>query len=331
MADNYTHQPVLLEAVIAGLNIKSDGIYVDGTFGRGGHAQAIVDRLGPDGCLLAIDKDPQACEAAQQKFVADGRFMIERGTFANLKEHVQRHGLLHKVDGVVLDLGMSSPQLDDPQRGFSFTQDGPLDMRMDPDTGTSAADWLANATDTEITRVLRVYGEERYAKRIARAIVAAREQTPISGTRQLAAIVAKANPAWEKGKDPATRSFQAIRIFINHELDDLQAFLDQVLDILAPGGRMLVISFHSLEDRMVKRYIRTQVRGDDFPPDLPVTHAQLHPRLRAIGKAIHPDAAEITINPRARSATLRIAEYLPDLQSNPIGPSPPQSIRPNHS
>jgi len=331
MADNYVHRPVLLEAVIEGLNIKPDGVYVDGTFGRGGHAQAILDRLDPRGRLLAIDKDPQAIEAAQQKFVSDGRFMIERGTFANLKEHVQRHGLLHKVDGIVLDLGVSSPQLDDPQRGFSFTHDGPLDMRMDPDTGISAADWLANATDTEITHVLRVYGEERYAKRIARAIVAARNAAPITGTRQLAVIVAKANPAWEKGKDPATRSFQAIRIFINHELGDLEAFLDQVLDVLAPSGRILVISFHSLEDRMVKRYIRTQVRGDDFPHDLPVTHAQLHPRLRAIGKAIHPDTAEVAANPRARSATLRIAERLPDPRSDPIGPSPPQSVRPHHS
>ncbi len=331
MADSYSHRPVLLDEVIEGLAIRPDGVYVDGTFGRGGHAQAILDRLGPRGRLLAIDKDPQAIEAAQQKFVADGRFMIERGTFANLKEHVQRHGLLHQVDGVVLDLGVSSPQLDDPQRGFSFSHDGPLDMRMDPDTGISAADWLASASESEMIRVLREYGEERYAKRIVRAIIKAREEGPITRTRQLAAIVAKANPAWEKGKDPATRSFQAIRIFINHELDDLQAFLDQILDVLAPGGRVLVISFHSLEDRMVKRYIRTQTRGDDFPSDMAVTQAQLRPRLLTIGKAIHPDATEIAANPRARSATLRIAERLPDPRSDPVGPSPPQRNAPSHS
>ena len=310
MADNYQHRPVLLEEVIEGLAIRPDGVYVDGTFGRGGHAQAILERLGPRGRLLAIDKDPQAVTAAQQKFVSDGRFMIERATFANLKGHVQSHGLLHHVDGVVLDLGVSSPQLDDPQRGFSFSHDGPLDMRMDPDSGISAADWLASASESEMIRVLREYGEERYAKRIVRAIIKSREQSPITRTRQLAEIVAKANPAWEKGKDPATRSFQAIRIFINRELDDLQAFLDDILDVLAPGGRLVVISFHSLEDRLVKRFIRTQARGDDFPSDMAVTQAQLHPRLRAIGKAVHPGEAEVAINPRARSAVLRIAENL---------------------
>lgn len=318
MADSYSHRPVLLDEVIEGLDVRPEGVYVDGTFGRGGHAQAILNRLGPRGRLLAIDKDPQAIEAAQQKFVSDGRCMIERGTFANLKEYVQSHGLLHNVDGVVLDLGVSSPQLDNPERGFSFSHDGPLDMRMDPDSGISAADWLASAAESEIIRVLREYGEERYAKRITRALIKAREQSPITRTRQLAEIVAKANPAWEKGKDPATRSFQAIRIFINRELDDLQAFLDDILDVLAPGGRVLVISFHSLEDRLVKRFIRTQARGDDFPSDMAVTQAQLHPRLRPIGKAIHPDEAEVVLNPRARSAVLRIAERLPDAgSSNP--------------
>ncbi len=311
LTDNYSHRPVLLDEVIEGLAIKPDGIYVDGTFGRGGHARIILDKLGPRGRLLAMDKDPQAIEAAQQKFL-DGRFMIARGTFANLKEQVQDQGLLHRVDGAVLDLGVSSPQLDDPQRGFSFTHDGPLDMRMDPDTGISAADWLASASESEMIRVLREYGEERYAKRIVRAIIKAREQSPIIRTGQLAEIVAKANPAWEKGKDPATRSFQAIRIFINRELEDLQAFLDDILDILAPGGRVLVISFHSLEDRLVKRFIRTQARGDDFPSDMAVTQAQLHPKLRAIGRAIHAGKCEVTLNPRARSAIMRIAERLPE-------------------
>lgn len=311
MTEIYPHRPVLLDAVVEGLNIDPQGLYVDGTFGRGGHAQAILQRLGPKGRLLAVDKDPQACEVARQKFAADGRFMIERGTFAGLKGYVQSRGWLGQVNGVVLDLGVSSPQLDDPDRGFSFSHDGPLDMRMDPETGVSAAAWLATAGEAEITRVLRDYGEERYAKRIARAIVQARSETPIISTRQLAGIVAAANPAWEKGKDPATRSFQAIRIFINHELDDLAAFLNDAVAILAPGGRLAIISFHSLEDRLVKRFIRTQARGDDFPVGLPVTQAQLHPTLRPVGKAIHAGPDELAVNPRARSAVLRIAERLP--------------------
>lgn len=312
MAAEYQHRPVLLEAVLEGLNIKPHGVYVDGTFGRGGHAGAILENLGAEGRLLALDKDPQACEVARQRFASDGRFMIERGTFAHLKDCVQRQGLLHRVDGVVLDLGVSSPQLDDPARGFSFSHDGPLDMRMDPDSGVSAADWLARAPEAEIVRVLYAYGEERYAKRIARAIVAARAAAPLTRTRQLAEIVAAANPAWERDKHPATRTFQAIRIAINRELEELQQFLDEVPDVLAPGGRLAVISFHSLEDRLVKRFMRQAARGDEFPRGLPVTHRELRPRLRVIGKAIHPSAAEVAANPRARSASLRIAERMPD-------------------
>ncbi|MEW6354517.1 MAG: 16S rRNA (cytosine(1402)-N(4))-methyltransferase RsmH [Pseudomonadota bacterium] len=309
MPDAYAHRPVLLDAVLEALRVKPDGVYVDGTFGRGGHARAILERLGTRGRLLALDKDPQACEVAQRTFAADGRFMIERGSFADIKGPMQRHGL-HKADGVLLDLGVSSPQLDDPARGFSFTQDGPLDMRMDPNSGISARDWLAEAAEADIARVLRDYGEERYAKRIARAIVRARAQAPLTRTRQLAEIVAAANPAWEKGKHPATRSFQAIRIFINRELEELQAFLRNVLDVLAPGARLAIISFHSLEDRLVKRFIRDQARGDIYPPGLPVTQAQLRPRLRAIGKAVHPSETEIAANPRARSAVLRVAEFI---------------------
>lgn len=307
---SYQHRAVLLEEALAGLAIKPDGLYVDGTFGRGGHAAGLLQRLGRGGRLLALDKDPQAVQAGLEGLAADRRFMIERGSFSMLKRHIEGRGWLGKVDGVLLDLGMSSPQLDDPARGFSFLKDGPLDMRMDPDSGISAAAWLAQAAEDEIVEVLREYGEERYARRIARAIIAARTHTPITTTRQLAEIVAAANPRWERDKHPATRSFQALRIFINHELDELDACLTQCIDVLAPGGRLAVISFHSLEDRLVKRFIRREARGIELPPDLPVTHAELHPRLRAVGKAVRASAAEVAANPRARSAVLRIAERL---------------------
>lgn len=306
----HSHIPVLLEEALTGLAIKPDGLYVDGTFGRGGHAAGLLQRLGNNGRLLALDKDPQAVQAGLEGLAADKRFMIERGSFAMLKRHVEGRGWLGKVDGVLLDLGMSSPQLDDPARGFSFLRDGPLDMRMDPDSGLSVAAWLAQAAEDEIVEVLREYGEERYARRITRAIIAARTQTPITTTRQLAEIVAAANPRWERDKHPATRSFQALRIFINHELDELSACLTQCIDVLAPGGRLAVISFHSLEDRLVKRYIRREARGIELPLDIPVTHAELHPRWRAVGKAVRASAAEVAANPRARSAVLRIAERL---------------------
>lgn len=305
------HRAVLLEEALTGLAIKPKGRYVDGTFGRGGHAAAVLEKLGKEGRLLALDKDPQAVQAGLEALAADKRFMIERGSFSVLKQHIESRGWLGKVDGVLLDLGMSSPQLDDPARGFSFSSDGPLDMRMDPDSGISAADWLAQASEDEIVRVLFEYGEERYARRIARAIVTQRVHTPITTTRQLAETVAAANPRWERDKNPATRSFQAIRIFINHELDDLAACLNQCADVVAPGGRLAVISFHSLEDRLVKRFIRREARGVELPPELPVIHADLHPRWRAVGKAIRPGAAEIAANPRARSAVLRIAERQP--------------------
>ncbi|MEO6697627.1 MAG: 16S rRNA (cytosine(1402)-N(4))-methyltransferase RsmH [Gammaproteobacteria bacterium] len=311
MATAKQHRPVLIEEAIAGLAIQPDGLYVDGTFGRGGHARAILARLGSEGRLLALDKDPQAIAVAQEQFLSDKRFMIERGSFAMLKQQVERRGWLGKVSGVLLDLGVSSPQLDDPARGFSFSHDGPLDMRMDPDTGQSAADWLDAASEREIVQVLRDYGEERYAKRIAAAMVRAREVSPICTTQQLAEIVRAAHPAWEKDKDPATRSFQAIRIFINRELDDLEACLPQCIETLAPGGRLAVISFHSLEDRIVKRFMRKEARGGEFPHQLPITSAHFHPTLRLVGKAIHASQAEVQSNPRARSAVLRIAERLP--------------------
>jgi 16S rRNA (cytosine1402-N4)-methyltransferase len=306
------HQPVLLEEAVQGLDLKADGKYVDGTFGRGGHSGAILARLGPQGRLLALDKDPAAIEVARQRFGDDPRFLIRQDSFANLKQQVDSLGWLGQVDGILLDLGVSSPQLDEAARGFSFQQEGPLDMRMDTRQGPTAAEWLAQAPEQEIARVLKDYGEERFAKRIARAIVRARSEQPVDTTGKLAAIVAAAVPTREPGKDPATRSFQAIRIYINHELEDLEACLAQVLDILKPGGRLVVISFHSLEDRLVKRFIRDQSRGDGFPPDLPVTHLQVSQqhRLRPVGKPVRAGEEELARNPRARSAIMRVAERL---------------------
>ncbi len=303
-----THQTVLLHEAVAALNIKESGSYVDGTFGRGGHSKLIMQALGAEGRLLAIDKDPAAIESAHQLFADDSRFTVEQGSFAMLSQLAGQHNLTGKVDGLLLDLGVSSPQLDLAERGFSFMHDGPLDMRMDTASGMSAAAWLAQAEDREIAQVLKGYGEERFAKRIARAIVVARQEAPIETTGQLAAIIAQANPVKEPGRNPATRSFQAIRIFINRELDDLTDCLGQVLQVLAPGGRLAVISFHSLEDRIVKRFMRDHARGDDFPVGLPITQDQLQPRLQLIGKMIRPSAAEVDQNPRARSAVLRIAE-----------------------
>ena len=310
MSGEDTHRPVLLEEALQGLNIKASGNYVDGTFGRGGHSGALLSRLGPEGHLLALDKDPAAIVEAEQRFSNDNRFTIRQASFADLKQEVDSMNWLGQVDGILLDLGVSSPQLDDATRGFSFQKEGPLDMRMDPTQGQSAADWLATAREQDITRVIKEFGEERFAKRIARAIVKAREEQAITTTGQLAAIVAAAVPTREPGKDPATRSFQAIRIFINKELEDIKACLDDVLDVLKPGGRLVVISFHSLEDRLIKRFIREQEKGDSYPPDLPVTQTQLHPRLRAVGKPVRPGQAEVSTNPRARSSIMRVAERL---------------------
>ncbi|OOZ37283.1 16S rRNA (cytosine(1402)-N(4))-methyltransferase RsmH [Solemya velesiana gill symbiont] len=310
MADMSEHLPVLFNESLEALNIRPSGVYIDGTFGRGGHSDAILKALGPEGRLIAIDKDPDAIAAAEAAFGGDRRFVIEQGSFAMLETFAEKHQVVGRVDGLLLDQGVSSPQLDRPERGFSFLSDGPLDMRMDNSAGLSAAQWLAGAEADEIARVLKEYGEERFARRIARAIVAACQECAITTTRQLAEIIAAANPSHEKGKHPATRSFQAIRIHINKELEDLGACLDQALDVLAPGGRLAVISFHSLEDRIVKRFMRDGERGGQFPPGLPVTQDQLKPKLKRIGKAMRPSKEEVSENPRARSSVLRVAERL---------------------
>jgi len=304
------HKPVLLEETLTALNIKPAGCYVDGTFGRGGHSQEIIKQLGENGKLLAFDKDPQAIMQANAIAANDDRLHVKQGSFTQLKQIINELGWQGKVDGIFLDLGVSSPQLDDAERGFSFRFDGPLDMRMDPEHGISASQWLASAEERDIMMVLFDYGEEKFARRIASAIVAARQEQPINTTKQLASIVAAANPSRERNKDPSTRTFQAIRIFINQELEDLKTCLAQAVEILAPGGRLVVISFHSLEDRIVKRFIREQCKGDDFPLDLPVMHTQLNQNMKMVGKAIKAGRAELDENPRARSAVMRVAERL---------------------
>ena len=305
-----THIPVLMNEVMTHLDVKPDGIYVDATFGRGGHAAAILEKLGPNGRLFALDKDPRAVAVARLRYADDKRFVIEHDSFANMQKFVARMNFFGKVDGVLLDLGVSSPQLDEAERGFSFMRDGKLDMRMNTEAGIDAATWIANVSETELARVIWEYGEERYSRRIAKRIIEKRMEAPISTTKQLAEIVSAAIPRWQKGKHPATRSFLAIRIEINHELDDLHLGLAQSLEILKIGGRLLAISFHSLEDRVVKRFVQQHERGTDFPPGLPVTQDQINVRLRRRGKAIKPSDAEISVNPRARSAVLRIAEKL---------------------
>ncbi len=306
----YEHTPVLLNEVLHGLSIRPDGCYVDCTFGRGGHSKAILQNLQERGRLFAFDKDPDAVNAIDDLLLTDKRFTLLHGSYSMLKEVAAKNSMLHQVDGILLDLGVSSPQLDNADRGFSFKNDGPLDMRMDNSHGITAADWLNTAREKEIATVLKTYGEERFARRIAKEIVKKRIENKILTTRQLAELISKIVPIREKDKHPATRSFQAIRIFINRELDELKDALAQTIDVLATGGRLVVISFHSLEDRIVKRFMRDESRGDNFPPDLPVTTKLLKPGLKLVGKAIYPSPQEIALNPRARSAVLRIAERL---------------------
>lgn len=290
------------------LQVKEDGVYVDATYGRGGHAQEILKKLGERGRLLVFDRDPHACEDARRRMGNDQRVQIHQGPFSTIERMIESLGLTGSINGILFDLGVSSPQLDDPQRGFSFRTEGPLDMRMDPRTGESAAEWINRAEENEIVRVLRDYGEERFARRIARAILRERSIEPIATTRRLAEIVARAVPTREKSKDPATRTFQAIRIHINQELEELMTALPQAVQALATGGRLAVISFHSLEDRVVKHFLRTEAKGRELPPGLPVRHDQFRPRLKIVGKAIRAGATETDRNPRARSAVLRVAE-----------------------
>lgn len=301
-----THQPVLLTEALAQLAVRADGVYVDATFGRGGHARGILGALAPDGRLLAFDRDPEAVAAAERELGADPRFTVTRGSFSMMERTVEEAGLLGRVDGILADLGVSSPQLDDASRGFSFVADGPLDMRMDPDSGVSAAEWLARVSEQEFLRVLWEYGEEKFARRIVRAVLARRDEAPITRTADLAEVVAGAVPTREPGKHPATRTFQAIRIAVNAELDELEAFLPQCARVLRPGGVLCAISFHSLEDRIVKRFLR----GPAEPPGprgLPRPERS-GPHLKPRGRAIKPGAAEIAANARARSAVLRVGE-----------------------
>lgn len=304
------HITVLLQEAVDALVINNSGFYVDGTFGRGGHSALVLDRLTSEGHLLAIDKDLMAINVANQRFADDSRFEIAHGSFAELAELIESRGMVGKVDGVLLDLGVSSPQLDEAERGFSFQNDGPLDMRMDQTRGQSAAEWVNSAAEEDIAWVLKEYGEERFAKRMARAIVTERQVKPFTRTGHLAEVIKEANPAWEKGKHPATRAFQAIRIQVNNELTDLDTVLEQALNVLAIGGRLVVISFHSLEDRVVKRFIRRQEQGDQVPRGVPIRDEQLNKRMRSCGKAAKASDTEVGANIRSRSAVMRVAEKI---------------------
>jgi 16S rRNA (cytosine1402-N4)-methyltransferase len=306
----FAHTPVLLDEVLAALEIRTGGCYLDATFGRGGHTAAILERIGQEGRVIAIDRDPQAIRAGRERFGSDARLTLVNSPFSQLASVVSEMGLDGELDGVLLDLGVSSPQLDDAERGFSFAQEGPLDMRMNNSEGMTAADFIARAPEAEIARVIREFGEERFAKRIAGAIVEHRQQKPITRTTQLAEIVAAAVRTREPGKHPATRTFQALRIHINRELEEIDAALAGTLSALKPGGRVAVISFHSLEDTLVKRFMQRHSQEDPVFAGLPEVPAHARPKLRRIGKAIHPSEAEVKRNPRARSSIMRVAQRL---------------------
>jgi len=315
MTEPFQHISVLLHESIDGLAIKSDGIYIDGTFGRGGHSRTILSKLGEGGRLYSIDRDPTAITEAKK--IKDPRFTIIHGPFSKMADYAEEFGLIGKIDGVLLDLGVSSPQLDDAERGFSFMKDGPLDMRMDPTSGMSASQWLLEADLDDITWVLREFGEEKFARRIARAIIAHREdkdKDPLTRTSHLAKLISDVSPFREKKKHPATRSFQAIRIYINSELEEIDTALKGALSVLAPQGRLSIISFHSLEDRMVKRFMRKESRGPQVPHGFPLTEDQIKAlgsaALKTVSKAIKPSSQEIEVNNRSRSSVLRIAEKL---------------------
>jgi 16S rRNA (cytosine1402-N4)-methyltransferase len=302
------HTTVLLQEAVEALVGDVDGFYVDGTFGRGGHCAELLSKLSPKASVLAVDKDLQAISVGKDKFSEDARIKFVHGSFSDLSDFIEKQGHIGKVSGVLLDLGVSSPQLDQAERGFSFMRDGPLDMRMDTTRGLSAAEWIATADEQDIAQVIKQYGEEKFARRMASAVVRERSKERITRTVQLASILAAAHPAWERGRHPATKAFQAIRIFINRELADLEILLKQVVDLLEIGGRLVVISFHSLEDRQVKRFIRDQERGIQLPKNLPIRDVDRGVRLKKVSKAIKPSDFEVSENVRSRSAVMRVAE-----------------------
>jgi len=303
-----SHAPVLLEAAIAALDIKKNGFYVDATFGRGSHSRAILQRLTEEGRILVMDRDPQAAEYGHSHFQGESRFEFVSAPFSQLQLNLEARNMMGKVDGLLFDLGVSSPQLDDADRGFSFRHDGPLDMRMDTRSGLTASQWLASAEQQEIADVIKKYGEERFAYRIASAIVRERQEADIDTTARLAKIVSRAVPTRERKKDPATRTFQAIRIFINRELAEIETVLPQAVAALKPGGRLAVISFHSLEDRIVKHFLRDLAKGPELPPELPIRGDEYEAPVRLVGKPIKASVDEIAENNRSRSAILRVAE-----------------------
>ena len=304
----YAHIPVLQEQVIRALNLTGQDFVVDATFGRGGHSRSIMEKLSEHARLIVIDRDESAIETATKEWGSDNRVDIVHAPFSKLREILAEKGLLGSVTAILFDFGVSSPQLDDPGRGFSFLNDGPLDMRMDRSRGITAETWLNQVEEAELVSVLKRFGEERFAKRIARSIKTVLTERPIRSTGQLAEIIEKAVPKKEIGKHPATRSFQAIRIAVNDELGEIESALDQVVEALAPGGRVVIISFHSLEDRMVKRFFKQQAKGDPYPADLPITQDMLRPNLKLVGKPMKADDSELDANRRARSAVMRVAE-----------------------
>ena len=308
---NYSHNPVMLEKVIKGLNISSDGIYVDCTFGRGGHSKKILSEIGENGKLIAIDKDCEAEKYAREHFGKDKRFCFVRNNFSKIIEIIENYNNNKKIDGILLDLGVSSPQLDDPERGFSFQKSGPIDMRMDKSDKLTALSWLKVADQNEIKEVLKIYGEEKYAHRIAKSIKDSINKNSLSTTIELAGIIEKCYPKNKKsGRNPATKSFQAIRIYINNELQELESFLNSCLDIIASGGRIVVISFHSLEDRMVKRFIKKHSEDKNVPSKIPLTETSKNLSLRKIKTTLKANDDEVALNKRARSARIRIAEKI---------------------
>jgi 16S rRNA (cytosine1402-N4)-methyltransferase len=308
MMEQDAHHPVLLKEVVEAMNIRKDGYYLDATAGRGGHVAAVLDQLGPEGRILAMDRDPQAVAAVTRRFANEPRVNIRHAPFSSLSDHLETGDCFN---GILFDFGVSSPQLDDASRGFSFMRDGPLDMRMNTDESMTAASWLASAEMHEIRDVLRRYGEEKYAHQIACAIVRVRVDNPLETTSQLVKIIDDAVPRKDRGKHNATRAFQAIRIRINRELEEIAGALPAALEALCDRGRLVAISFHSLEDRIVKRFMRDQARGDELPKEIPLRDAERNPRLRLIGKPVRATAAEIARNPRSRSAIMRVAERLP--------------------